>query len=186
MVSLLAELGFPNPDDPDGNWGPIGPIVGGIDEVALNPQPLPPKWIVELIRRISPGPIPWKPKLGPLPDPWRAAFIARFEIDRMVGAAQLAGIAATDQGVGLVKRRISEFFDEWCGTVPKVRWPLPYPFPFRLEEIKFGAADLVMMGMQFHQAARAFADTALAAEFSAAGDRITQTGLERLNTNGNL
>ena len=190
LTSLLEELGYPNPDDPDGDWGPIGPIVPGIDYVALNPQPLPPKWTVEILKRFGPyfialnqgrDPLPWKEKFA-LPDPWNAALIARFEIDRIVGLAQMAG--ADDRGVGLVKRRISEFIDEWCGTPPRPKWPLPYPFPFRLEELKIGATDLVIMGMQFHKAAGAFSDAAFAAEFLAAGDRLAQTGLERLSTNG--
>lgn len=205
IARLLDALGYPNPDDPDGNWGPIGPVVRGISWAALNPQPLPPRWAVEIIKQFGPLPDPWREKLGPLPEPWRVkegphpdpwratvgpdpipwkgALLARFEIDRMVGLARMVEAVNGGHGHDGIRRQLAEIIDEWCGTPPRPRWPLPWPFAFGLEEFNIGPVDLVMMGVQFHKAAEALRDSALAEDFSAAANRLTQTGLERLETN---
>ena len=189
IARLLDALGYPNPDDPDGDWGPIGPVVHGISWVALNPQPLPPRWVVGIIKQFGPhadqwtegpGPQPWK-KPGPVPDPWKGALLARVEIDRMVVLARMVE-AVGGERQGVVRRQLAEILDEWCGTPPRPRWPLPWPFPFkwRDEEFKIGPADLILMGVQFHKAAEGLRDSGLAEDFAAAADRLTQTGLERL------
>lgn len=183
LVRLLDELGYPDPDDADGGWGPIGPVVRGINWAALNPQPLPPRWVIDMLRRFGPQPDPWRVKEGPHPDPWKSALLARLEIDRVVVLAQTAAVVGGEQGREVVRRRLAEIVDEWCGTPPKPRWPLPWPFPLRWrnEELKIGPADLVLMGVQFHKTAEALGDSGLAEEFTAAADRLTQTGLERLD-----
>jgi hypothetical protein len=184
LARLLDELGLPDPDDPDGGWGPIGPVVRGINWAALNPQPLPPRLVIDILKLLGPQPDPWRVKKGPSPDPWRGVLLARVEIDRVVGLAQMAEAVGGEQGREVVRRRIAEIVDEWCGTPPKPRWPLPWPFPLRWrdeDEFKIGPADLVLMGAQFHRTAEALGDSALAEDFAAAADRLTQTGLERLN-----
>jgi hypothetical protein len=194
LARLLDALGYPNPDDPDGDWGPIGPVVRGLSWVALNPQPLPPRWVAEILKqfgphpdpwREGPGPQPWKGKAGPVPDPWKSALIARAEIDRVVGLARMVE-AVGGERQGVVRRQLAEFLDEWCGTPPRPRWPLPWPFPFKLrdEELKIGPADLVLMGLQFHKAAEALSDSGLAEDFIATAHRLTQTGMERLEQEG--
>lgn len=173
LARLLDELGYPDLDDADGGWGPIGPVVRGLTWAALNPQPLPPRWVIEILKGV-----------GPSPDPWKGVLLARVEIDRVVGLAQMAEAVSGEQGREVVRRRLAEIVDEWCGTPPKPRWPLPWPFPLRwrnAEEFKIGPADLVVMGAQFHKTAEALGDSALAEDFAAAADRLTQTGLERLN-----
>ena len=193
IARLLDELGRPDPDDVDGDWGPIGPIVRGLSWAALNPQPLPPRWVVEIIKQFGPLPDPWKEgphpdpwriKAGPSPIPWKGALLARLEIDRMVGLARTAEAIGGEQRQDGIRRQLAEIIDEWCGTPPRPRWPLPFPFPFRPREENFniGPVDLVMMGVQFHKASEALRDTALAEDFSNAANRLTQTGLERLET----
>ncbi|MCM3873681.1 MAG: hypothetical protein ND895_23590 [Pyrinomonadaceae bacterium] len=184
IARLLDALGYPSPDDADGDWGPIGPVVRGLTWAALNPQPLPPRWVVEIIKQFGPHPDPWKEKQGPHPEPWKGALLARFEIDRLVGLARTVEAIDGDRGQDGIRRQLAEIIDEWCGTPPRPRWPLPWPFPFRLQDEKFtiGPVDLVMMGVQFHQAAEALHETPLAQDFSAAANRLTQTGLQRLET----
>lgn len=184
LARLLDELGYPDPDDADGGWGPIGPVVRGLAWAALNPQPLPPRWVIEILKGFGLHPDPRREKEGPSPDPWKGALLARVEIDRVVGLAQMAEAVSGEQGREVVRRRLAEMVDEWCGTPPKPRWPLPWPFPLRWrdgDEFKIGPADLVVMGAQFQKTAEALGDSALAEDFAAAADRLTQTGLERLN-----
>jgi hypothetical protein len=198
IARLLDELGYPDPDDADGDWEPIGPVVRGLTWAALNPQPLPPRWVVELVKRFGPSPDPWiekegphpdpwKDKAGPQPDSWKGALLARFEIDRLVGLAQMVEAIGGEQGRGVVSRRVAEIVDDWCETPAKPRWPFPWPYPFRWrnEEMTIGPADLVVMGVQFHKAAEALSDSALAEDFTTAANRLTQTGLERLNQEAN-
>ncbi len=64
------------------------------EEVALNPQPLPPKALAkELAKVLGPLPDPWKEELldvirryGPVPDPWRAKMLEELiEVIRRYG-----------------------------------------------------------------------------------------------------
>ena len=184
IARLLDALGYPDPDDADGDWGPIGPVVRGLTWAALNPQPLPPRWVVEIIKQFGPLPDPWKEKAGPHPDPWKGALLARFEIDRMVGLARMVEAVDGNRRQDGIRRQLAEIIDEWCGTPPRPRWPLPWPFPFSLrEDFSIGPIDLVMMGVQFHKAAEALRDSPLAEDFSAAANRLTKTGLQRLEAN---
>ena len=198
IARLLDSLGYPDPDDPDGGWGPIGPVVRGLAWAALNPQPLPPRWAIEILKGFGPHPDPWKDKKGPQPDPWRfkegpspdpwrGALLARFEIDRIVSLSRVLEVVGGERGREVVSRQIAEFVDDWCPSPPKPRWPLPWPFPHRWrdEVMEIGPADLVVMGVQFHKAAEALSDSALAEAFSAAAARLTQTGLERLDVEAN-
>jgi hypothetical protein len=173
IARLLDSLGYPDPEDTDGGWGPIGPVVRGLTWAALNPQPLPPRGLVDNVKRF-----------GPQPDPWRSALLARVEIDRMLGLARMLEALGGERRQEVMSRQLAEMVDEWCGTPPKPRWPLPWPFAFRWrdEEFKIGPADLVLMGVQFQKAAEALSDSALAEDFTAAANRLTQTGLERLDS----
>ena len=185
IARLLDELGYPDPNDADGDWGPIGPVVRGLTWASLNPQPLPPKWIIELLKQFGPSPDPLKGKEGPHPDPWKGALLARVEIDRMVGLARMLEATGGERGQEGISRQLAGIIDEWCETPPRPRWPLPWPFPFRFREEDFsiGPVDLVMMGVQFQKAAEALPNSTLAEDFSAAANRLTQTGLERLEAN---
>lgn len=190
LSKLLESLGYPNPEDDDGPWGPIGPVSKNFSWVALNPQPLPPKWMEQVVGRMGPfpqpwreepDPLPWRGKAGPTPNPWMATMIARLTIDRIVGMAQFAEGMGGESFARTARGTISDFVDDWCGTPPRPRWPLPWPFPLRLnDDMKIQPADLIVMGIQFHRAAEAMAGSPLAADLADAGNRLAQTGLERI------
>lgn len=116
FTRLLDNVMMPDPDgsgDPSGPWGPYGPggpvirgLLSQLDNVLLNPQPLPPLalrlfrellWELQPImldpRRPPPGewfggmfgpvPDPWRLRVGsgvfgPSPQPWRTAYDAAF------------------------------------------------------------------------------------------------------------
>jgi hypothetical protein len=181
FVDLLGNL-YPDPEDP-GPYGPIGPVIGwavrDTSWVLLNPQPLPPK--------AGPGPVPWR-IAGPGPQPWwlrpgPVPWLARMVIDRVVAEYQFATLATeagrSEGALEGVRIRISEFVDEFCGTKP-LRWPLPWPRPPKLDPDQIRPLDLLLAGAQFQKAADAMVDNPLQADFSAAADRLLETGLKRL------
>jgi hypothetical protein len=185
FVQLLSDL-YPNPDDPgdmSSPWGPYGPIgplvswfVSRVSWALLNPQPLPPE----------PPPDLWK-FTAPIAVPWRAALLARMVIDRVVAEYQFVEVAAgagTSEGAhDGVRLRISEFIDDFCGTRPR-RWPLPWPWPPKLDPAQIRPLDLLLAGAQFQRASDAMVDNPLQADFSAAADQLLQTGLNRLESEG--
>lgn len=160
---------YPNPDD-SGPWGPIGPIIRAalgnaawsrMAAIMLNPQPLP-------------------PGAGPVPDPWRAAALARMTIDRAVSQFQLTetllGREASEQAIEAVGMQIQAFVDDYCGTRPRP-WPRPWPWP-PFESEKIEPLDLLIAGAQFEIAARA--KNPLQETFAAAAEQLMQTGVQRL------
>lgn len=109
LVSILARI---NPAIYDFIF-PHGPVqtrgfVSRIDEVALNPQPLPPEPPPERLQRVS-------------------ALIAHD-----IASAAIAMEAAGQDGGA---RILSSAIDDWCGNgrppIP-IPWPGPWPFAFDL------------------------------------------------------
>jgi hypothetical protein len=132
--------------------------------VMLNPQPLPP------------DPPPDVRVAGPVPDPWRAAVVARQAIERLVAEAQFGEVSHGDGAFEAVRAHVFEFVDDFCGTRPP-RWPRPWPWPPTRDP---RGMDLLMAGAQFQKTADAMTDNPLQADFSAAADRFFSIGLERM------
>jgi hypothetical protein len=171
FVKLLDAL-YPRDDDP-GPWGPAGPVIrwtlGDLSWALLNPQPLPP--------RTGASHDPWR--LGPQPDPWRLAVLARTLIDRVVTQYQFAEVAGaieqSEQAMGHIRSYIREIVEDWCGTRPP-KWP--WPWPPRFDAAQLRPIDLLVAGAQFQKAAAL--DNPLTPDFSAAADRLIETGLKRM------
>jgi hypothetical protein len=140
------------------------------DEVALNPQPLPP----------------------------RAAFLiaaARAVVRRAELLQEVADATTRDgseQGIIIVVGYVRRFSDDWCGNGFKIRWPFPGPRPNWLGLVLEGA-DLLVIASEFEQAAndafhadsrKAFADGA--ATFAAAGVARLQQSTGRIGDGGRL
>ena len=109
VVRLLAVLGRINP----AVWDviiPHGPVLSRSPalrlfsrgtEVALNPQPLPPK---------------------------ESFLFASAEVAHDIAFAAVSAQAA---GSDAVARIVGEAIDDWCGTRPRpIPWPHPWPFPW--------------------------------------------------------
>ena len=181
LVKLLDGVLYPNPDDagnptnPWGPYGPVGPLIGGLQHVfamvLLNPQPLPPQ--VEAQRS------------GSVSVPWRSALVARAVIDQSVAQYRFAEVMGggehSEGAIETIRMHIREFVDDYCGTGER-RWSLPWPFPLGLDPAELNPIDLLVAGAQFQKAADSVADGPLQADYSAAADRLLETGMKRLES----
>jgi hypothetical protein len=131
----------------------IGGGQNPLDEVALNPQPLPPRlaFLISLAQTI----------------------IARAELLQEVVHATLH--EGQRQGGGYINR----FCDDWCGNGFRLRWPFPGPRPnwFRHE---LRAIDLMVLAAQFGQGAREAYSPELQRNLSDASGRLLDAGLSKM------
>ena len=187
FVTALASLAghyYPNPDDEPkpGPWDPIiktaiskflGPfpepwrltayrrpaIYDAIDPmslVALNPQPLPPRELV-------------------------VAEIARTAVERFALSQEIADMtnsAGNEQGIIVVGGKVSQFVDDFCGTV--VYKKIPIPGPKGPEDEKFSGRELILAGLQFLNGTGSTTNEALQREFQNAGEKLVDEGLRRI------
>jgi hypothetical protein len=129
------------------------------DEVALNPQPLPP----------------------------RAAFLiaaAQAAIRRAELLQEIASATSNDgsqQGIIIVGGYTSRFSDDWCGTGFKLRWPFPGPRPHWFPN-KLNAIDLIVVATQFEQAAKETFSQELRQHLAKTSAKFTEVGMSRLQS----
>jgi len=134
-----------------------GHSFGG--EVALNPQPLPP----------------------------RAAFLiaaAQAVIRRAELLQEIASATSNDgsqQGIIIVGGYTSRFSDDWCGTGFKLRWPFPGPRPHWFPN-KLNAIDLIVVATQFEQAAKETFSHELRQHLAKTSAKFTEAGMSRLQS----
>src|SRR5262249_52619619 len=135
-----------------------GGIRSGGGEAWLNPQPLPPMPATELRQ----------------PDLWRSAAVAR-QVISMAAVSQ----AATDEETGLHRARsiLGVFLDDFCGTGPSRRFPLPPPWP--RSGIKPTAVDLLVAAAQFQAVANTLKGHPMAESLAHGADRLLEVGLQR-------
>jgi hypothetical protein len=142
-----------HPEIFDGIGG--GPSFG--DELALNPQPLPP----------------------------RAAFLtaaAQAVIRRAELLQEIAGAISQDgsqQGIIIVGGYTSRFSDDWCGTGFKLRWPFPGPRPHWFSR-ELDGIDLLVVATQFEQAAKETFSQELRQHLAKTSAKFTEVGMSRL------
>jgi hypothetical protein len=158
----LLELLNPNPDDA-GPVGPGGPVLAGIlgriEQVLLNPQPLPPKE--------------------------RAVVAARVMIAQSVSTYEMAEAVAADGGeraLQLIDARISRLLDEdLCPRPPKPPRPWPHPWGDVLGgSDPIQPAEMLAASVQFQKAADAYEGLALHAPFLSAAEQLREAGLKGL------
>jgi hypothetical protein len=185
-VSVLARLFealYSDPDD-SGGVGPVAPhlsywqrvrwirrwwVVGPSPEPWLNAGPQPEPWVVA-----GPG----VPREVAFPQAWKGIAIGSLVTDRFISIAQIA--EATGLQEGGVQRQISQFVDDICGTPPRLRWPLPFPWPGPKRDFTMEPAALIALGVHFFKASESIGDDALVSTFVKAGNQLAQIGLERL------
>jgi hypothetical protein len=167
----------PEPRRPEGfrtNWGwkgflasilarhpEIYDAIGGghnpLEEVALNPQPLPPlpAFLVTLAQTV----------------------IARAELlHEIAGAALREG---ERQGIIVVGGYINRFSEDVCGNGFRLRWPFPGPRPHWFKQ-ELRGIDLVVLAAQFEQGAREAYSPELGRAFSHASGQLVEAGLSRM------
>lgn len=136
-------------------WG----VIGGdpSPQVALNPQPLPPK------------------------SAFLAAIVQEFA-DRMTLVAELADLIPRPGGEAgslLVAGHVARFVDEVCCNGFKLRWPFPTPAPAWFSDTLSGA-DFVVMGTQFQQSSVIARDRDLGRTYADAAHALLEAGAARL------
>jgi hypothetical protein len=198
-----------DPDNPLGPYGPIGPVIrrilGELDYVLLNPQPLPPRIArrlhelrndIDLVLlnpqplppREGPLPDPWRfttdviGRLGPHPQPWRVGTAARHAIAAMIARFRQAEFAdhgeQSERSFTAFRAELRDLVDDWCGNRPP-RWP--WPWPPRRDRRELYGEELLVAGAQFSRIAEAMADNPLRDDFAAAATQFLETGLKRLD-----
>jgi hypothetical protein len=135
-------------------WDVIG--SGSWEKVALNPQPLPPRWAIGL------------------------EFV-RGAADRLVAIQEIADTInnGSDRAIIVVGGKISELVDFVCGTAFGKKIPPPPPPDPRQDPLLTGS-ELIVMGAELLSCAKGVSNKKLADEFSRAGERLMDEGLERL------
>ena len=140
-------------------WDIIGGGPGFGDEVALNPQPLPP----------------------------RAAFLASVA-QTLVSRAELlqefADATAGEgeqQGIIIVSGYINRFVDDFCGTGFKLRYPFPGPRPGWFTS-ELDGIDLVAMATHFDQAAKEAFSPELRQNLADASTKLVAAGFAKMQS----
>lgn len=182
LVRLLDAVAYPNPDDV-GPLGPAGPVIRWWDWVALNPQPLPPKWQwTEPWRKWGPHPEPWR-SWGDRPDPRGWTMVAQATIGQAMESFEMAGIIVvggdTERARESIQDSLTKFVDDICGTPPR-KGPFPGPWGPVLDPERLHPSNLVIAGAQFHKAAESLGDHPLRGTMQDAAQRLFETGLSRL------
>ncbi len=137
----------------------IWQVIGGDpqSQVALNPQPLPPK------------------------SAFLAAIILEFT-ERMTMVAEIADLIPRpggERGIIIVGGHVARFVDEICSNGLHIQWPLPWPAPPWFSDMLSGA-DLIVMGTQFQQSAVIAMDRDLGRTFADAAHALLEAGAARL------
>lgn len=127
------------------------------DEVALNPQPLPPRYAF-LLAVVQ-------------------TLVERAELlQELADATTRKGEQA---GIIIVSGYVGRFSDDFCGNGFRLKWPFPGPRPYWFTH-ELDAIDLVVMSTQFELAAQQAFNQDLRRSLAGAGSRFVEAGLSRL------
>lgn len=149
---------FESADDRLRNLGRAKPeiwdVIGGrFETVALNPQPLPPRWAFGI------------------------EFV-RLAADRIVMIQETADAInnGSDRSIIVVGGKISELVDFVCGN----NFPRRIPPPRGGEDARLTGHELVLMGAELTHYSKTIANETLAHKLTEAGNNLIDAGLERL------
>ena len=127
------------------------------EEVALNPQPLPPRFAFLLAVA--------------------QAVISRAELLQEVADATQRG--GEQQGIIIVGGYTSRFSDDWCGNGFRLKYPFPGPRP-RWFTSELNGIDLIVVAAQFEQAAKETFSQDLRRNLADASAKFVEVGLSKL------
>ena len=138
-------------------WDAIGGGHSFGDEVALNPQPLPPRFsfLVSVAQ----------------------AVIGRAELLQEIGDA--VSREGEQRGIIIVSGYLARFVDDFCGTGFRLKWPFPGPRPHWYAD-KLDGIDLVVMATQFEQAAKEAFSLDLRRNLADASAKLVEAGLSKM------
>jgi hypothetical protein len=149
LTSLLAR--HPEAFDAVGGGHSFG------EEVALNPQPLPPRYA--FLKAIV------------------QTVVIRAELLQEVSDA--IAYKGEQQGIIIVSGFVSRFSDDFCGNGFVLKWPFPGPRPHWFAH-ELDSIDLVVMATHFEDAAKQTARPDLRRSLAEAGSRFAEAGMSRL------
>lgn len=138
-------------------WDAIGGGPGFGEEVALNPQPLPPRFafLASLAQTV----------------------ISRAELLQEISDATRR--EGEQQGIIIVSGYIARIVDDFCGTGFKFKWPFPWPRPNWFAN-EFDGVDLVVLATQFDQAANETFNRKLRQNLVDASAKLAEAGLSKM------
>lgn len=185
LVSLIGQVIFGRPSDDDPRPpGPADPVIFRALEKTLwvlgNGVP----WRAQTA--FAPPPEPWvQVALNPQPLPPRTLFFVAIaqEVIERASLIQETADALTGQGerqgIIIVGGYVSRFADDWCGSPVRIPWPFPRPRPNWLPD-EPGGVDLIVTGVQFQRAASETFDGQLRQSLADAGAKLVQAGVAKL------
>jgi hypothetical protein len=139
----------------------LGPRTGwregaGIDRVALNPQPLPPRSL--FLAALSQG------------------LISSTEL-----LQEFAGAMFEDEerGIIVIGGYVNRFVDDFCGNGFRVNWVIPGPPPHWFPT-ELSGADLLVLASHFAQATKEVLGWEMQGILAAAGARFAEVGVLRM------
>ena len=138
-------------------WDVIGGGHSFGAEVALNPQPLPPRFAF-------------------------LVSVAQTVASRAELLQELADATTRDgeqQGIIIVGGYTSRFSDDWCGNGFRLKWPFPGPRPGWFTN-ELDGIDLVVMATQFEQAAQESFSPDLRQNLADASAKLAEAGLSKM------
>jgi hypothetical protein len=139
-------------------WDAIRPRHGLVEEVALNPQPLPPRFafLVSLAETV----------------------IGRAElIQEIADATRREG---DQHGIISVSGYIERFVDELCPRDFRLRWPVKWPPRPKWFTEELSGIDLVVIATQFEQAAKETISQDLRQNLADASAKFVKAGLSKM------
>jgi len=174
---------------PPGPWDPVIRRAFNQIRWAIGPQPdpwrsgpQPDSWITSTQNPLI------QVALNPQPLPPRLTYTTVLAQEIINSIANLQDIADSIQDAqapvsNLAIQRLQLFFDDYCGTPPR-KSPFPGPRP-RNEEVEgFNPLELIILGTQFESAATTFTNGELQQVLSALGSKLTEQGATQLGAVG--
>jgi hypothetical protein len=138
-------------------WDAIGGGHSFGEEVALNPQPLPPRFAFLIA-------------------------VAQVVITRAELLQEIADTTRREgeqQGIIIVGGYTSRFSDDWCGTGFRLKYPLPGPHPHWFTN-ELNGIDVMVMATQFERAAKETFSPDLRHNLTDVSAKFVEAGLAKM------
>jgi hypothetical protein len=169
---------YPDPNNPlpPGPWDPV--IRKALSQMGWKFRPSPDPWILREY---------WGDQiaLNPQPLPPRLAYItvlAQEVVNSVVNLQDLTETLSGDfqaQIAQVANQRLQLFFDDYCGTPPR-KSPFPFPHPREGFIEGFRPLELVIIGTQLESTAATLVNGELQQALSALGTKMIEQGVAQL------
>jgi len=127
------------------------------EEVALNPQPLPPRY--RFLSAVA------------------EAVASRAELLQEI--ADATRHEGAQQGIIIVGGYISKFSDEWCGNGFRLKWPFPGPRPSWFTQ-ELQGIDLIVIGSRLGETAQQAFNPELRSHLENASEKFLEAGFSKM------